>query len=845
MENYPRLTHPRFTSIRNAMKKILRVALGLGLAAALLSCNIPLAGSPALPSVTSTPSLIPSPTITITPSPSPTPTPIVRIENGDKSLFNGDTENASLEYRAAFKDSTDPEIQAAALWGLARAQAIEGRHVDTLSTLQQLITGYPTSIHLGHAYFLQGQTYFQMQRYDEAAAAYQAYLSAKPGVLDSYVQQLRGDALTAAGNYPDALAAYTAAQAAPHIDDAQALQIKIAQAHAKIGDYATALSLYDSITTNTTNDYTRAQMDYLTGEAYISLDQKDNAYKSFRHAVENYPLSYYSYLGLVELVNANVQVSWLDRGLTDYFAGQYDVALVAFDHYIASNPVNDGTVYYYRALCLEELQNYQGAVDEFTYFIQNYSPHSKWVDAWNEKAYIQWVYLNQYPAAADTLLSYVKAAPSSTQAPDELMSAARILERDGRFDQAGQVWERVANEYPGNEQGPTAVFWSGIMQYRQSDYKAALTLFQRSLILSLTPEDKARAYMWIGKAQQKLGNTSETQTAWQFAQNADPGGYYSERTRDLLARREPFNSPAMANLNLDMSAERKAADSWVRLTFNLPAGTDLTGLGSLASDPRAVRGSELWSLGQYDDARLEFEDLRMAVSAGAVDLCLFPQLVAKDLSEDAKTKAATDSYRLGNYLLDIGLYHPGICAIRQTLALAGLTDSTSSMLAPLYFSHVRYGLYYNDLIVPAAQTNSLDPLFVFSVVRQESLFEGFVRSTAGARGLMQIVPSTGASISSAVGWPPEFDPEQLYSPNVSIVLGTHYLASNRDLLGGDLYGALAAYNGGPGNAIEWEKLSDNDPDLFLESIRFEETRQYIRNIYEIYVIYRRLYSPIQ
>jgi len=805
------------------MKKILRTALGLGLAAALLGCTIPLAGSPSSPPVTFTPSVPPTPTVTLTPTPYPTPTPTIRIDNGDKSLFNGDTENASLEYRAAFKDSTDPGIQVAALWGLARAQAIEGRHVDTLATLQQLISGYPNSIQMAHAYFLQGQTYDQMQRYDEAAAAYQSYLDLKPGVLDSYIQQLRGDALTAAGNYPDALAAYTTAQAAPHVDDAQVLQIKVAQAHARIGDYATALSLYDSITTNTTNDYTRAQMDYLTGEAYLSLDQKDNAYKSFRHAVENFPLSYYSYLGLVELVNANVEVSWLDRGLTDYFAGQYDVALAAFDHYIASNPAdNDGTVYYYRALCLEQLQNYPGAVDGFTYFIQHYSPHPKWADAWNEKSYIQWVYLDQYPAAADTLLGYVKAAPSSTQAPDALMSAARILERDGRFDQAGKVWERVANEYPGNDQGPTAVFWSGIMQYRQADYKAALTLFQRSLILSLTPEDKARAYMWIGKSQQKLGNTNETQAAWQFAQNADPGGYYSERPRDLLAGREPFKSAPITSLNLDMGAERKDADSWMRLTFNLPAGTDLTGLGPLAADPRAVRGTELWSLGQYDDARVEFEDLRNSVSTDAVS-----------------------TYRLANYLLDLGMYRSGIFAARQVLTLAGLNDSTSSMMAPPYFSHVRYGLYFNDLIVPTAQSNGLDPLFVFSVVRQESLFEGFVRSTAGARGLMQIVPSTGATVATAIGWPPEFDPEQLYSPKVSLVLGTHYLASNRDLLGGDLYGALAAYNGGPGNALEWEKLSGGDPDLLLESIRFDETRQYIRNIYEIYVIYRRLYSPVQ
>ncbi|MCB0119401.1 MAG: hypothetical protein KDD72_10255, partial [Anaerolineales bacterium] len=64
----------------------------------------------------------------------------------------------------------------------------------------------------------------------------------------------------------------------------------------------------------------------------------------------------------------------------------------------------------------------------------------------------------------------------------------------------------------------------------------------------------------------------------------------------------------------------------------------------------------------------------------------------------------------------------------------------------------------------------------------------------------------------------------------------------RTLLQGDLYATLAAYNGGPGNAIEWKSLAGDDPDLFLESVRFEETRNYIRNIYEIYLVYRRLYS---
>jgi soluble lytic murein transglycosylase len=68
------------------------------------------------------------------------------------------------------------------------------------------------------------------------------------------------------------------------------------------------------------------------------------------------------------------------------------------------------------------------------------------------------------------------------------------------------------------------------------------------------------------------------------------------------------------------------------------------------------------------------------------------------------------------------------------------------------------------------------------------------------------------------------------------------LNRQRGFLDGDIYAALAAYNGGPGNAAAWKELVPPDPDLFLEVIRFEETRNYIKGIYEIFTIYRDLYD---
>jgi soluble lytic murein transglycosylase len=257
------------------------------------------------------------------------------------------------------------------------------------------------------------------------------------------------------------------------------------------------------------------------------------------------------------------------------------------------------------------------------------------------------------------------------------------------------------------------------------------------------------------------------------------------------------------------------------VTFNLPSDTDLSTPGALLSDPRLMRGTELWTLGLEDEARLEFEDLRTAVEQNAAD-----------------------SYRLANYLLDLGLYRPAITVIRQVLTLAGMNTQSQTLAAPAYFNHVRYGLYYQDLIVPAAQQAGFDPLFLFSVIRQESQFEGFVRSTKGARGLMQIIPSTGQDISGNLGWPPNYTSDDLYRPMVSVTLGALYLAKQRLRFNEDLFTALAAYNAGPSAAPIWRDLSGPDSDLFLEVIRISETSDYIRNIYETYNMYRALYGTI-
>lgn len=805
------------------MKKTLRLVLGLWLAAVIAACS----ALPELPAIppgwTRTPSLTPTPEATFTPTLIPTPIPAMRAGAGDRALFNGDYDTALLHYSVALQDSPDPSIRASAQWGQARIYYEQERYTETLRELQTLSAEYPQSPQAAQAYFLQGFIYYRLENYSAAADAWQMYLTLRPGHLDAYVNELRGDALFGAKRFAEALDAYTAAIQAPALGDDIHLDLKAASCYTQLGQYNDALALYDGIIARTSSDFIKAQATYEAGRVHQNLGQNEAALEKFLFAVENYPLSYYSYLSLVALLDAGGTVSELDRGLVDYFAGQYVVAIAAFDRYLASNPAdNDGTAYYYRALSRRNLSFYDEALADYTTFIEGYPNHPRWGDAWGERAFIEWAQKGEYSKAAETLLGFVQAAPNTNLASDYLMSAARIYERDGQNDKATETWARVANEYPGTLNAANAVFLMGVIYYRDGNYASALESFNRSLVLSeSSAREQSRALLWLGKSQEKLGNAEAALDAWRDGQNRNSGGYYSERARDLLLERAPFAPPASANYTPDLEAEREDADRWMRLTFNLGDDVDFDTLGPLAADARVIRGREYWDLGLYEKAKLEFEDLR---------------------SQLETTQDAVGSYRLTNYLLDIGMYRSAIFAARQTLTIAGLNDHAASMMAPMYFSRIRYGFYFSDLVIPEAQKNGLDPLLVFSVIRQESFFEGFVSSTANARGLMQVIPSTGAQIAGELGKPLNYTERDLYRPQVSVMFGTYYLQKNRSLFEGDSYAMLAAYNGGAGNTLQWKALAGDDPDLLLESVRFEETRNYIRNIYEIYAVYKRLYG---
>ncbi len=785
--------------------------------------NIPIPSSTPSPVSLVTPLSAATSTSTPTPVPTFTPTPVpeIRVASGDHALFNGDYDSALTEYTAALTGSADPAIVSAATFGQGRTHYLKGDYPNALNEFRAVTDNYPGHSQTADAYYYLGETYMQLDRFSEAADAFASYLTIRPGILDAFINERRGDAFIAGGDYSSALAAYITAIQSPRLPTNFALELKLAQTYSYLGDYLTSGVVYDDIFSRTTSESIKAQVDYARGQMYTVLGQVEQATAAYVDAVYNYPQAYYSYLSLVELVNTGYPVSDLQRGLVDYNAGQYGVAFTAFDRYVSLNPSDTSTALYYEGLILRDQADLLGAISAWDRVILGDQTSSMWDSAWEDKAYTQWAYQDDFTGAEKTLLDFVATVPTHPRAAEFLFDAARTAERDNRLADAAQLWQRILIEYPNSEYVFRAMFLAAICHYRLEDYAAAQTVFWQAQDIANTPTERAGAYFWVGKTQAAQGDAIAAQTTWQQAASIDPTGYYSERSRDSINNLPPFTAPLTIDLGIDHQSELKQAELWMLTTFNFPTSTDFSVPGPIASDLRFIRGQEFWRLGLYDQAEAEFSNFR-----------------------DETAGDPLTSYRLAVYLSDLGMYRQAILAARQVLDLAGLDDA-GTLTAPVLFSHIRFGAYYPDLVAPAAQDNNFNPLFIWSTIRQESLFDPSIQSSAGAFGLMQVLPVTGEDIVSRLGWPPDYTQSDLFRPDVNLTLGQDYLADQRDNLGGDLYAALAAYNGGPGNAAVWQSLAKGDSDLFVEVVRYDETRQYLMGIYEVFAIYSRLYARVQ
>jgi soluble lytic murein transglycosylase len=174
---------------------------------------------------------------------------------------------------------------------------------------------------------------------------------------------------------------------------------------------------------------------------------------------------------------------------------------------------------------------------------------------------------------------------------------------------------------------------------------------------------------------------------------------------------------------------------------------------------------------------------------------------------------------------------------RSLVVLAVLTAAAAAALAvwrsePVWLDRLRYPLRYETILTTHARNYDLDPALLAAVVYTESRFRADARSSAGAVGLMQLLPETGEAIALRTGGD-RFVVTDLLDPEINVRYGSWYL---RELLRRyhDTRTALAAYHAGQGNVDRWRARG--------VGIQFPETRAYVARVEKLRRIYARAYA---
>ncbi len=204
------------------------------------------------------------------------------------------------------------------------------------------------------------------------------------------------------------------------------------------------------------------------------------------------------------------------------------------------------------------------------------------------------------------------------------------------------------------------------------------------------------------------------------------------------------------------------------------------------------------------------------------------------LSEDAlselifiskTTTSIEDILYIGSKLQDIGEY-------RYLVILANRLPAIETV------HHLRYPHAYWNIVEPVSQQYSIDPFLVLSVMREESTFDPNARSTAGALGLMQLMPQTAFRLNRDLHLRIT-NVSQVCNVRNNIHVGTFYLSTLIREFGSYAY-ALAAYNAGEEKVRKWiQKGNYKSVDEFIEDIPYNETRNYVKKVMTTFFEYKR------
>ncbi len=458
-----------------------------------------------------------------------------------------------------------------------------------------------------------------------------------------------------------------------------------------------------------------------------------------------------------------------------------------------------GKFYFYLATAHAGLRDRAQAVATLEAFIKRYPEHKRVPEAKYQTGRHLWN-LGKNKKAMSYFDSIIKEYPKDDWAVQARYIKGRMFEERKDFKSALEQFRYVAENHSNKTEGQVCAWRVGWIHYLNGDYKNAYEQFSENawrFPSDIASEDNL---FWSAKAAYKLGDKEQAQKRFQSAFKNYPYTYYGLRGRELLTS---INSGA---------AKLKHENSKHPLDATPPPI-------SRDAQYHLDRGREMIQLGLYPLAEKELKQI-----------------------DDSIRKNYSGVLWLSQLYNQAGAYSSAVRLLQLYRDFKGKEEEKE---LPRVFWTTYYPSAFDRIIQTQATQLKVDPFFVQGLIKQESLFETDALSSAGARGLMQIMPETGRRIKDYKNVSVSFESEEdLFEPGINISLGVAYLRKLQDTIGDNRAHLLISYNAGPSALKKWLKRFRDieDPDVFIESIPYPETRGYVKKVLRNYWIYENLYG---
>jgi soluble lytic murein transglycosylase len=429
---------------------------------------------------------------------------------------------------------------------------------------------------------------------------------------------------------------------------------------------------------------------------------------------------------------------------------------------------------------------------------------------------------------ASDRLDRMSKAPAQLSAAEH-MRRASVYMANRAFADARVHWKAVLDNYPNDTNVPAAMFGIGRSLYWERHYEEARQMFERVAQTYPDTKDGREGSNFAASSLLRMGRGAEAATRYVQYLDKYPNGERIETAHlNIIDGYRESNRPKDAIVWIDRTRQRFAG---------------------LAAEQSAVfaRLRLDIALGDWNHAAQTADELLAKAilkdSNTSADEVLY--LKAHALERAGRTQ---DAIRFFSMIPDnADSYYGGLATSR----LAAIHDANSQQQANQRSAAVRasvdrvaaaYPDAFRFQVLSESKKRALDPRLVLAIMKQESQFKPNAKSPSAARGLLQLTIDAAQKYAPRAGLKQVSD-DSLYQPGTNIAVGAEYIAELSRMFAGLAEAVAASYNGGEDNVARWlGRTNQSDAGVFTAEIGFTESKNYVFRVMSNYRAYRQLYD---